>query len=216
MFPPSSLPLQPSLPQESPHGGESEANNLLTTSLMLANGMETAVTSSDFNLPLDTTWSTAPMTTAASSLHTQYSIVTPPPEVSGFPPAYPYAVAPPSWQDYALPPSQPIASTTASTSMQSTLSDSFLTGTSVAESPLSSPGSTDGNLSVPADDLTCTTSSKSPSPLCYAYSHANIGYEPIVNNFSPTIVTGLEGKSGIDFGLGAKFTKEPRMPQSKL
>lgn len=192
--------------------------------------MEAVATSADLGLPLDTTWSTAPMSSTPSLQTTHYSmVITPPPEVSGFPPAYPYPAATPLWQDYTLPPNQPIASTMASTmaptSMQTTLTDCYLNGSSLVYSPLSSPGSAESNLST--DDMsygqpTMITSSKSPSPLCYnVYSHANVpsGYEPspAKSSFSPTMAPpGLESKNGIDFGLSGKFSKEPRMPQSKL
>lgn len=213
-------------PPESLSSGESEGSNLLTSSLLLANGMETAVTTADLAaMPLDTTWSSAPM----ASVHTQaqYSmVITPPPEATSvFPPAYSYPAA--TWQDYGLPPNQPIASTMAPTSMHSTANDCYLNGSTLVDSPISSPSSTDSNLSIHdgPDDLSygqpaMTTSAKSPSPLCYnVYTHAQVsnGYEPTMSSFpSPSMVAGLESKNGIDFGLSSKFVKEPRMPQSKF
>ena len=215
--PPSSLPLQ----TENLQGGEPAASNLLTTSLLLANGMD-GMTSTEMGLPLDTTWSSAPMsTTAATSLQLQCSfVVTPPPEMHGFPPAYPYPTT--TWQDFTCipPPIQPIASSMAPTT---TVTDCYLKGSSIVDSPLSSPGSTDSSPPIHEmpDDLLYgqTTSSKSPSPLCYnVYSHPAIpaAYEPTMNGYSRTMAQGLENNNGIDFSMSSKFAKEPRMPQSKL
>ncbi len=192
--------------------------------------MDAVVTSSDMGTLLGANWSTAQIpSTQAHSAPLNSMVLTPPPEASGFPPAYPYPV--PSW-NYGLSSHQPVTSSMAPTTLQSSIADSYLYGSSLEDSPLSSPGSTDSNLALQEPQLVedmayvhsqqaLTTSSKSHSPLCdNVYTQASTmvpsRYEPVMtsSSFNTSIIPNMENKSGIDFGI--HMQKEVKMPQSKF
>lgn len=184
--------------------------------------MDAVVTSTEMGIPLmnGANWTTTQIPSTTNSM-----VLTPPPEASGFPPAYPYSI--PSW-NYGL---APVTSSVAPTTLQSSAADSYLYGSSLEDSPLSSPGSTDSNLALQqeppvTDDMVyahsqnLTTSTKSHSPLCdNVYTQASTmfssGFEPIMtsSSFSTSILPSMENKNGIDFGI--HMQKEVKMPQSK-
>ena len=130
-----------------------ESCNILTSSMLMVNGIDLATTSTA-DMGIDSSW---PMTCSSSSLadelHKQpplssiSSLTTPPPEASGFPPAYPYPWAPMQSYSYPTPHSSQTAYSAplsmAEPGSLSTISvaECYLRGSSLEDSPLSSPGS---------------------------------------------------------------------------
>lgn len=118
--------------------------NLLTSSVLLANSMECISTTTECTMDAEQ-W--APVTCTSAQFHDSYlqqispvTLVTPPPEMEAraFPPMYPYTWHQPAPQYGApVPVSGPLP-----------VSD-YLHGSSLDDSPLSSPGSCDSSSGLP-------------------------------------------------------------------
>ena len=182
-----------------------------TDPLFFTNGSPISV-QNEIPTSLNSTWTT-------SVPPYQQHIVTPPPESEGFHTTYPYP-----WQscDLTTPSFMP------STSNPLMHRDNHLSGSSLEESPLSSPGSSDGSNMQVLDEvsymnqvhLTMPLTSTSQSPICDSYGmHAKsqalpppydysmmAGYiQSTTNNIKTTEV----------YDLGPRVPKGVKMPQSK-
>ena len=196
------------------------------------------VTSAESQIPLNNiTWTAVNTTgTQAYPMYQNEVLATPPPESNGFTLSYPY----PSWLDYGISANQATSSMTLTT-MANTPSfvhtDCYISGSSLEESPLSSPGSSvdcsqtmherymPDELTYMHSQLPITTHTRPHSPLCdHAYGVATstpsvqansiipTGYDYMMAGYSQNMVH-MENKERLN--LGPQVPKGVKMPQSK-
>ena len=120
--------------------GEVEASSLLTNSILMANGIDSTISTDE--LPLNhTTWTTTSAHIYPGAYQHNF-INTPPPDGNGFP--LPYSL--PSWQTYNLSSNQLLPASCLTQPITNVMqsfvqSDQYMLGSSLEESPLSSPSS---------------------------------------------------------------------------
>lgn len=132
-----------------------ESCNILTSSMMMVNGIDLAITS-NANMPGAAEQWPAAITCSSTNLDELHkpqqqpalsSLTTPPPESTGFPPSYPYPWLP--MQSYSFPPhsapqttySSPMSMAAPGSLSTFSVAECYLRGSSLEDSPLSSPGS---------------------------------------------------------------------------
>ena len=209
-----------------------ESSSILATSMLMANGIDLSVTSMADIGHDSSSWPTT--CSQSSSLNEQKAVIsslTPPPESTGFPPAYPYPWLP--TQSYSFP-------TLSSQSVPGSLStlsvaECYLRGSSLEDSPLSSPGSSnDGSSSYQeaqpllddpfgqSSSCPSTTSmvfgmNRAPSPLVsHLYSGQTIDFMAALPTYeyASSHTTPIAGESITQSSLGTG-QKTVKMPQSK-
>ncbi len=188
----------------------------------MSHGMEGSIHSEDHPMTSNS-WST---TTAAAAggypnLYQPNLLTTPPPEGASFPPTYSSFQ---SWQTYGIAPNQVVAaSCMAQPGSQSYVyGDPYVRGSSLEESPLSSPSSCEGTVQDPDDSAYLQSQAAISTAAHTATSHcggsiygmtATAGYEYVM---APAYVPGmvhLEGQEHYEIGL--QVPKGVKMPQSK-
>lgn len=208
---------------------ETKSSNLLSTSSFLINNMNRAISTAGSFPTTNAAWTT----NASMYTNPLHFLATPPPEANrGLPPSgYPY-----TW-DYDVPGMaiSTIAPTTMANTQTFVQTDGYLKGTSLEDSPISSPGSCDSASSCyglheqqqqlpPADEMSYTppvnqTSIPSSmagnfqSPLCNnVYGIPGTNGTPAVFEHTTTSF----GQGGVENDLGMNVSKGVRWPISKL
>lgn len=195
---------------------------MLTSSILMANGMEGTIPSEE--LPLNSAaWATS-SAHAYPSAYQHHLLTTPPPEGNGFPPAYPF----PSWQTYGFASNQVVGASCMTqpiaTGTQSFVhGDPYVLGSSLEESPLSSPSSCEGShtphesedVAYMQNQAPITTTARSHSSHCnsvYGVT-ATAGYEYVMAPAYGQGIVHLETQEPYDIGL--QVPKGVKMPQRK-
>lgn len=123
--------------------------NILTSSMLMVNGIDTS--SAEMGTE---SW---PITCSSSSLDDLHkpatsTLSTPPPESTGFPPSYPYPWTP--MRSYNFPSHAPHSAYSSMAAPGSlSVAECYLRGSSLEDSPLSSPGSCNDGSSYPDQTL---------------------------------------------------------------
>lgn len=169
--------------------------SLLTNSMLMVNGIDLDIASSAAEMHTES-W---PVTCSSSShlddmqkppQTTISSLSTPPPEATGFPPAYPYSWAP--MHTYNLPSHVPQTAYSSPISMAApgslstfSVAECYLRGSSLEDSPLSSPGSCNDGSSYQdqqlLDEHFGQTSCPTTSSIC-SMGGVNRSQSPLINN----------------------------------
>lgn len=186
----------------------------------MSHGMEGSIHSEDHPMTSNS-WSTTTTATGYPNLYQQNLLTTPPPEGTSFPPTYSSFQ---SWQTYGIAPNQVVAASCMAqpipTGSQSYVyGDPYVRGSSLEESPLSSPSSCGGqdpdDSAYLQNQVTISTAAHTSASHCsniYGMT-TTAGYEYVMAPaYAPGMVH-LEGQEHYEMGL--QVPKGVKMPQSK-
>lgn len=190
---------------------------MLSTSILMANGI--AGTISNDELPLNNTWTTS-SAHAYPGAYQQQLLTTSPPEGNTFLPTYPLQ----PWQTYGFASNQVVSASCMTqpitTGTPSFVRNPYVLGSSLEDSPISSPSSCDGTHSPHESEEVAYLQNQAPitTTATLHSSHCNsvyttAGYEYMM---APTYAQGivhLESQEQYDMGL--QVPKGVKMPQSE-
>jgi len=199
----------------------SDRTNLITNSILMSHGMEGSVHSEDAPITSNS-WTASTSVAAAYPNLYQQNLTTPPPEGNNFPPTYSSFQ---SWHTYGIAPNQVVAASCMaqpiSAGTQSYVyGDPYVRGSSLEESPLSSPSSCEGTPHDPEDvaylhSQALGSATHAPASHCnglYGMT-ATGGYEYVM---APAFSQGMvQLDSQEHYELGMQVPKGVKMPQSK-